>query len=147
MVKHGAPPSHLTAKTVAVAFVLAVLVFAGILLLPLLLESLPKDNTPAETDAPTGRVRQYALLFREAEGDLTGAVWLTADTRTCTMEAVGYPPQTEVAGDSGPATLSALFAADGSTAAAAALGDAVGGAPDGTLTFSVSGVAAFVNYL
>lgn len=140
--KHGAPPSHLTAKTVLAAFALAVAVFSAVLLLPLLLDHLLPADTPQEADAPTGRVRQYALLMRDAGGELTGAVWLTTDTRTHTMTATGYAPQTEIATENGTATLADLFRDEGSAAATAALGTA-----DGTLTFSVSSVAALVVYL
>lgn len=138
--KHGAPPSHLAAKTVLAAFALAVAVFGAVLLLPLLLPRLLADRPVTEADAPSGRVREYTLLFRRAEGELTGAVRLTSDTRLLTLTATGYAPTWSAA--EGKPTLETLFREQGEAAASAALGPS-----DSTLTFSVSSVAGLIVYL
>ncbi len=140
--KHGAPIAHLTAKTVAVAFLLSFAVFCGMLFLPDALDRI-RTQSPAEADTVVGRERTVALFFRDAVDTLTGAVLLTYDTRTMTMECVGYAPNTFL----GDKTLETVYAEGGTSYARGRLGEREGREIDGGLSFSVSGVAAFLIHL
>lgn len=140
--KHAAPTAHLTAKTVGVAFVLSLAMFCGMLFLPGLLDRLETAD-PAEADASPGVVHTAILFFRDTVDTLTGAVVLTCDTRSMTVQAVGYAPDTPV----GSGTLQTAYRDGGTVYAQSLLCEAEEMEVDGAMSFPVSGVAAFIVYL
>ncbi len=93
--KHGAKVTWLTrtSVTVAGAFVLSLLAFGLIMLLPFILDR--SDEVPEEVLGERYVERSVWIVFHDGD-TLTGLVKLTTDTRTMTMCAVGYPPQTEI---------------------------------------------------
>ncbi len=84
-----------TPMTVAGAFVLSLLAFGLVMLLPLVAEHMTPDEMPEEVLGERGVERSLWLLFHDGD-TLTGLVKLITDTRTMTVEAVGYPPGTEL---------------------------------------------------
>ncbi len=130
-----------TSMTVAGAFALSLLAFGLIFLLPLLSERLTPDDTPEEVLGERGVERSVWLLFHDGD-TLTGLVKLIADTRTMTVEAVGYPPQTELIDGVTVTTAARLYPAWGERVATelddmTALSLPIGGAA--TLIARVSG--------
>lgn len=139
--KHAAKKNrsrHLsrTAVTVAGAFLLSFVLFGLVLLLPGVIAKLKPDDEPEQVAGARGVQRQTWLLFHEGKR-LTGLVRFTTDTRTMTVTAVGYPPQTEVIDGVEVTTAAAVYARDGERAAA--LID-----PLPVLSFSVDGAAALM---
>ncbi|MBQ9861714.1 MAG: hypothetical protein IJO75_05580 [Clostridia bacterium] len=94
--------------TVAGAFVLSLLAFGLIFLLPVLSARLTPDDIPEEVLGERGMERSVWLLFHDGD-TLTGLVKLSADTRTMTVEAVGYPPGTELIDGVTVTTAAALY--------------------------------------
>ncbi len=84
-----------TPTTVAGAFLLSLLAFGFIMLLPLIVERMTPGDQPEEVLGERGVERSMWLLFHDGD-TLTGLVKLITDTRTLTVRAVGYPPQTEL---------------------------------------------------
>lgn len=116
--KHGVKREHWvkrltgTTVTVAGAFVLSLLAFGLIFLLPVLSERLTPDDIPEEVLGERGVERSIWLLFHDGD-TLTGLVKLITDTRTMTVEAVGYPPGTELIDGVTVTTAHALYPAWG----------------------------------
>ena len=112
--KHGVKRENwvkrLTGTTVTVvgAFVLSLLAFGLIFLLPVLSERLTPDDIPEEVLGERGVERSIWLLFHDGD-TLTGLVKLITDTRTMTVEAVGYPPGTELIDGVTVTTAAALY--------------------------------------
>lgn len=100
------------AVTVAGAFVLSLFAFGLIFLLPLISGRMTPDDTPEEVIGERGMERSVWLLFHDGD-TLTGLVKLITDTRTMTVEAVGYPPQTELVDGVTVTTAAALYPAWG----------------------------------
>lgn len=144
--KHAAPRTYRTVRTVAMVFVISLLIFGGVMLLPLWWQGRP-ISPPAAVDTRSGRTRRFTLLFYDGVEGFTGAVVLTTDTAARTAQTVGYSPEYIVSHEGKLSTLAAVFHAHGDVAAAAALEEQTDTATEGPLTFSVSNVAAFVVHL
>lgn len=97
-----------TPITVAGAFLLSLLAFGCIMLLPLIAERMTPDDQPEEVLGERGVERSMWLLFHDGD-TLTGLVKLITDTRTLTVSAVGYPPQTELIDGVTLSTAAALY--------------------------------------
>lgn len=143
--KHGARPKRRkwltsSAVTVGIAFVVSFLVFGGVLLLPLWLDG-DETPTPVEAGGTYGRERTVLVLVHDTDNTLTAAVAVSADTRTLTMRAVGYPACSEVVYRTRLCTLAECYAEEGA-AAGEYLAAALGTSFDGVWQLSVSAVAA-----
>ncbi len=138
--KHATPARYMTTKTVLLTFILSLVLFGTVLMAALMIKQSPAED-PTEVDASMGRVRTVALFFRKTVDELSGAVLLTVDTRQMAMICRGISPDTDIGGRS----LQELYRV-GSVHAATKLATAYGVACDGTLSFSVSNVAAFLVY-
>lgn len=125
--------------TVAGAFVLSLLAFGFVLLLPFITERLFADDTPEEVLGERGVQRAVWLVFHQGD-TLTGMVMLISDTRTMTMQAIGYPPQTEIIDRVTVTTAAALYPKRGDQVAAMIRELPV-------LSVSVSGAAALMGQL
>lgn len=101
-----------TSVTVAGAFVLSLLAFGLVMLLPLIAERMTPDDQPEEVSGERGVERSMWIVFHE-DDRLTGLVKLITDTRTMTVSAVGYPPQTEIIDGVTLTTAAALYPAWG----------------------------------
>ncbi len=97
-----------TPVTVAGAFILSLLAFGFVLLIPFITEWLAPDEAPEEVLGERGVERSAWVVFHDGE-NLTGMVKLVSDTRTMTMNAVGYPPQTEIIDGVTVTTAAALY--------------------------------------
>lgn len=138
--KHAAPPKRPAAVTAVTVFLLAFVLFGGIIFIPLLTKT-ASPQPPIEADGVPAYVWQVGLFFYDGDR-LTGVVRLTVDTQTMSMTATGYPPSADVSGR----TLQ-QHAADGAVQAFAALCENEGCASDGVLSISVSNTAAFIVHL
>lgn len=136
--KHGAPKKHVAARAAITAFVLSVLIFCGVLALPTVIDRLTPPD-PTETDTSPGRTRTAVLFFRETVDRLSGAVIVTYDTRTLTVTAAGYSPDTLLDG----ITLNEAYNSGGTVYAQTLLCPEA----DGGLSFSLDNTAAFLVYL
>lgn len=125
-----------TSVTVAGAFVLSLLAFGLIFLLPLVSERMTPDDTPEEVLGERGVERSVWLLFHDGD-TLTGLVKLITDTRTMTVSTVGYPPQTEIIDGVTVTTAEALYPAWGERVATALEKLTV-------LSFPIDGAAALI---
>ncbi len=126
------------------AFLLSVLVFGTAILLPWLLSG-AADPEASQTDVRQGRERTLLLFIHDLGDTLTGAVCIRTDTGTLTVQAVGYPAQTEVSCGTTLCTLAERYEVEG-TEAAQRLSAVTGETYDAVLRMSVSAVAAFVAY-
>lgn len=95
--KHGTKRKqwNRTPITVAGAFVLSLLGFGLIMLLPLVAAYMTPEEVPEEVLGERGVERSTWIVFRDGDA-LTGMVKVITDTRTMTVSVVGYPPQTEI---------------------------------------------------
>ncbi len=125
-----------TSVTVAGAFVLSLLAFGLIFLLPLLSEWMTPDDTPEEVLGERGVERSVWIVLHDGD-TLTGFVKLITDTRTMTVSAVGYPPETEIIDGVTVTTAAALYPAWGERVATAVEELTV-------LSLPISGAAALI---
>lgn len=95
--------------TVAGAFVLSLLAFGFILLIPFLTARLAPENIPEEVMGERGAQRSAWLVFHEGD-TLTGFVKVTTDTRKAVVTVVGYPPQCEIIDGVTTTTAAKLYA-------------------------------------
>ncbi len=123
-----------TRVTVAGAFLLSLLVFGMIMLLPFILDRL--DAVPEEVLGERGVERSVWIVFHDGD-TLTGLVKLITDTRTMTASAVGYPPQTELVDGVTVTTAAALYPTWGERVATELTEYAV-------LSLSIDGAAALI---
>ena len=140
--KHAVSRSQSNAVTVLTAFVVALLMFAGVLVIPMI-KSPVTDEPPVQADSVPAHVWQVGLLFYDTDRQLTGVVRLVVDTQTMQLQAVGYPPSADIGGKS----LQQWVDADGSMGAFERLCEEESGVADGVISLSVSDVAAFIVYL
>lgn len=129
--------------TVLGAFLLSLLAFGLVFLLPEF-TSAWKNRAPQPEEAVgiNGKQRTVWVLFHDA-GTLTGAVAVIGDTRTLTLQAIGFPAETEVAEETRLVTLQELFKERGEeTASMLACQTAMDA--DGVVCLSVSAAASCV---
>ncbi len=97
--------------TVAGAFLLSLLAFSAVLLLPTVI---PRLLSPAEEagEAVAGSrgTERTAWIVLHDDNRLVALVRVVADTRTMTVRTVGYPPQTEITDGTAVTTAAAVFA-------------------------------------
>lgn len=134
-----------SAVTAGVAFLLSFLVFGGVLLLPLWLNRV-EGPSPVEVDGAYGYERTVLVLVHDTDNTLTAAVAVSADTRTLTMRAVGYPACTEAVYRTRLCTLADFYAGEGA-AAGDYLSSVSGTSFDGVWQLSISAVAALAAQL
>ncbi len=106
-----------TPVTVAGAFLLSLLAFGLVLLIPFITEWMAPDDVPEEVLGEQGVQRSVWVVFHSGEA-LTGIVKLVSDTRTMTVQAIGYPPQTEIIDGVTVTTAAALYPERGEQVAA-----------------------------
>lgn len=92
--------------TVAGAFLLSLLAFGMIMMLPFVIHG--PDEVPEEVLGERGVERSVWIVYHDGDR-LTGLVKVITDTRTMTMSAVGYPPQTEIVDGVTVTTAEALY--------------------------------------
>ncbi len=147
--KHGM--SHKTQKklwtktgfTVLGAFVLSLLAFGLVFLLPEII-SVWQNASPQQEEAGgvTGVTRTVWVLFHDG-GTLTGVVAVTGDTRTLTLHAMGVPTETEMIEGTRMVTVQELFKEQGEDAVLL-LAKQMQMDADGVVCFSVSAAASCV---
>lgn len=130
---------------VVMAFLLSLLAFGGMFLLPYIHKAL-SDTASTETGGVQGYARTALLFVHDREERLCSAVTVTTDTRTMTVTAVGYPPHTEVTVGTALLTLDVCRREYGSEKTAAVFAEATGKAVDAVLTLSVGNAAALVTH-
>ncbi len=122
--------------TVAGAFLLSLLAFGFVLLLPFVTARLTPDEEPE--DVMGGRGVQRAAWLLVHDGDvLTGLIKVITDTRSMAVTAIGYPPQTEVIDGVTVTTAAALYPEQGERVARA-----IAELP--VISLSVGGAAALI---
>ncbi|MBO5928610.1 MAG: hypothetical protein J6Q42_01160 [Clostridia bacterium] len=126
--------------TVAIAFLLSLLAFGCVFVLPLLTKTLinTPDNPNKEVSGTTGKQRTIWLLFHD-EGTLLGTVAVVGDTRTLTLQTIGIPAETEITSGTQLITLQEAFQKEGEKVAEL-LAKQTEMDIDGTITLSVSAV-------
>lgn len=92
--------------TVVGAFLLSLLAFGMIMVLPFVIHG--SDEIPEEVLGERGVERSVWIVYHDGN-TLTGLVKLITDTRTMTVSAVGYPPQTEIVDGVTVTTAEALY--------------------------------------
>ncbi len=104
--------------TVILAFLLSVLAFGMVFILPLITKQFRNGtlNPPQEVLGTTGKQRTVWVLFHN-NGTLSGTVAVIGDTRTVTLQAVGVPVETQINKGTRLLTLQEVFAEEGETAA------------------------------
>ena len=140
--KHAIPSKHPTAVSTLTAFLLSLLVFGSVLLIPAFWGSETEPN-PMEADGLPAHVWRIGLFFREDANRLSGMVLLTVDMQMQKLSAVAYPPNTDLGGK----TLQTYATNDGTAAAFVRLCEEIGTVGDKALTVSVSDLAAFIVHL
>lgn len=106
-----------TPVTVAGAFLLCLLAFGFVLLIPFITEWMVPDEVSEEALGERGVRRSVWVVLHDGDR-LTGMVKLISDTRTMTMTAIGYPPQTEIIDDVTLTTAATLYRKQGERAIA-----------------------------
>lgn len=126
------------------AFLLSVLLFGAFLIVPAIGGMLGEPEQPEAAQTPgVGIVRTVVLWFHDGQGELTGAVAVTGDTRRLRMTAVGYPVETEVAVSGQRQSLKDAYRAD-RKAALVALCEAGGIEAQTGISFSDGAVTALM---
>lgn len=126
--------------TVVVAFLLSLLAFGCVIVLPLLTDTLinTSDNPDKEVGGTTGKQRTVWLMFHD-EGTLLGTVAVIGDTRTLTLQTIGIPAETEITSGTQLFTLQELFQKEGEEVVKL-LAKQTEMDVDGTISLSVSAV-------
>ena len=125
-----------TVAITAAAFVMAFLLFGGVMLLPLLVSDEP---TPQATAGEQGQ-QGFLWVVVHDEGRLTALLQLVADTEQPSLRVVGYPPECEVVYGVEVTTAAALYEQHGAQVATMIR-------PGEVLELSVSGVSALMGRL
>ncbi len=99
--------------TVALSFVLSAALFSLVMLRPLWRQP---EEAAQSADGTGGVRRSVWVVFHDSER-LTGLVRVFTDTRSMTVEAVGYPPHTEILYGVEITTAERLFADEGTAVA------------------------------
>ncbi len=135
---------HPTGLRIAIpAFLLSLLAFGVALLLPWVASYWERPE-PTEAVGEQGKVRRLCVLLHDES--LVGALSITTDTRTLSVEVTGYPVQTEVVYRTALSTLSYCYAEEGD-AAASYLASITGLPYDAVISLSVDAVATLASQL
>ncbi len=127
-------------STVIFAFLMSVLAFGTIFILPLVTKQFKNKTTnhPQEVLGATGKSRTVWVLFHD-NGILSGTVAVIGDTRTTTLQVVGVPAETQISKGTRLLTLQELFTEQGETAVAD-LAEQIKWDADGVICLSIGAV-------
>ncbi len=143
--KHGAKKRFSSAWITAVlAFVLSLAVFSAAFLIPWFIAQWDRPE-PADVVGEQGHTRTMWLLLHDGD-TLTSAIWICGDTRTLTVDVVGYPAQTEVVYSTALCPLWQCYR-EVQTESVSYLEAVSGRTADAAISLSVDAFASFVSQL